>query len=273
MQSERFDQWLVSDLKTLLLQYDIDTKDIKGSGKNGNLIKKDYVRMAYQLTFVPEIEVKENIIDENIWYNIMLNMTDDLHKICMANKMALKVCHNKYFWENKFKHDDLTLFSNPTSMKEWINEYDKSFKAYTLANKIANALMKGDKIITYFDGDKDLSNIVSETDRRKARGGSVGDFIEYQGITITFKKNITFSYFLQDKYGGTAGKSKYEITLDQLFNLLYKLLYYHPNIELVDDNSFSYIPETLAKQLQNIHKKNKKSLFVQDIYKRLSLLQ
>ena len=166
MQSERFDQWLVADLKTLLLQYDIDTKDIK-----------------------------ENLIDENIWYNIMLNMTDDLHKICMANKMALKVCHNQYFWENKFKHDDLTLFSNPTSIKEWINEYDKSFKAYTLANKIANALMKGDKIITYFDGDKDLSNIVSETDRRKARGGSVGDFIEYQGITITFKKKYYLFLF------------------------------------------------------------------------------
>ena len=41
-----FDSWLVPELKEYLLQYNITPKDIKGSGKNGNVVKKDLVRTA-----------------------------------------------------------------------------------------------------------------------------------------------------------------------------------------------------------------------------------
>ena len=41
-----YDRWLVKDLKELLLSRDINLKTIKGSGKNGNVIKADLVREA-----------------------------------------------------------------------------------------------------------------------------------------------------------------------------------------------------------------------------------
>lgn len=41
---EDFNTWLVADLKNLLLQYDI--LPIKGSGKNGNVIKADFIKSS-----------------------------------------------------------------------------------------------------------------------------------------------------------------------------------------------------------------------------------
>lgn len=46
---EDFNKWSVSDLKEYLLQYDITAKDIQGSGKNGNVIKTDYIFAARQI--------------------------------------------------------------------------------------------------------------------------------------------------------------------------------------------------------------------------------
>lgn len=141
MQSEDFDKWLVHDLKTLLLQYNITNIDIKGSGKNGNVIKKDYIKMAKKL---PKNDVDKNTIidnetnlDENIWFNIMLNLNDeDLINSCFTNKTSEKVCHNNFFWENKFKYDHLTLFNIPQNLNEWLKEFKKSSVAHTLAIKL-----------------------------------------------------------------------------------------------------------------------------------------
>ncbi len=43
---EDFSSWTVPYLKELLLQYGIDTRYMKGSGKNGNMIKKDYIKLS-----------------------------------------------------------------------------------------------------------------------------------------------------------------------------------------------------------------------------------
>ena len=45
-----FDSWYVNELKEYLLQYNITPKDIKGSGKNGNVVKKDLVRTAKKIS-------------------------------------------------------------------------------------------------------------------------------------------------------------------------------------------------------------------------------
>jgi len=45
-----FDLWIVSDLKDYLYQHDITLKDIRGSGQNGNVIKKDLIRAAKKIT-------------------------------------------------------------------------------------------------------------------------------------------------------------------------------------------------------------------------------
>lgn len=46
------DSWFVPELKEYLLQYNITPKDIKGSGKNGNVVKKDLVRTAKKISKV-----------------------------------------------------------------------------------------------------------------------------------------------------------------------------------------------------------------------------
>lgn len=38
---DNFNTWTVNELKEYLLQYDITTDDIKGTGVNGRVVKKD----------------------------------------------------------------------------------------------------------------------------------------------------------------------------------------------------------------------------------------
>lgn len=49
MEQENFNKWSVKDLREYLLQYDIIDEDIKGTGKNGNIIKSDLVHTAKKL--------------------------------------------------------------------------------------------------------------------------------------------------------------------------------------------------------------------------------
>lgn len=49
MEDVNFNSWTVKDLKEYLLQYDIRAQDIKGSGKNGNVIKKDLLKAANKM--------------------------------------------------------------------------------------------------------------------------------------------------------------------------------------------------------------------------------
>lgn len=114
---ENYNKWLVADLKNLLLQYDIK---VKGSGKNGNILKKDYIRMAKTI----KDDCIEINLDENIWYNIMLHMgVDELKNIYLVNKIVNHVCQNSHFWVNKFNHNHLTLKTIPLTINEWIKEY------------------------------------------------------------------------------------------------------------------------------------------------------
>lgn len=49
MQEEDFSKWTIPELKELLLQYDINTEYMKGSGKNNNMIKKDYIKISKKI--------------------------------------------------------------------------------------------------------------------------------------------------------------------------------------------------------------------------------
>lgn len=129
MESEDFNKWLVSDLKNLLLQYDITNQDIKGSGKKGNVVKKDYIKTVKKVIKTAKVikNIEPNVINEDIWYNILLNLQyEDLKNTCLTDKNALKVCVDKKFWEDKFKHDDLIMTEQYHTIKEWLTYYKKS---------------------------------------------------------------------------------------------------------------------------------------------------
>lgn len=47
----------------------------------------------------------------------------DIYNICKTYDIAFKICENKYFWERKFKHDNLPIFFQQNTLEDWIDEY------------------------------------------------------------------------------------------------------------------------------------------------------
>lgn len=62
--------------------------------------------------------------NKDILYNIMLNApVDTIKSLCLTHKLS---CHDKHFWIEKFKHDELNLIEPyPLTLNEWIKEYIK----------------------------------------------------------------------------------------------------------------------------------------------------
>jgi len=71
------------------------------------------------------------------YFEILKNTTiKSLRHFSMTNKKINEICHNKYFWVEKFKHDNLPLFSEPNDYNEWIKEYNKIYNIRKTANKV-----------------------------------------------------------------------------------------------------------------------------------------
>lgn len=256
MEQEDFNKWLVSDLKTLLLQYDIEDSDIKGSGKNGNVLKKDYIQAISKINFNP---LKSNQINKDIWYNILLQLDyKDLKNTCLTDKNAVHVCNNKAFWENKFKYDGLILIGKvPQTLEEWRKKYKYASMVTNKTNKIVNLVKLNYNVETYIDLNFDMAKIIPEyqNDIKKARNRFVGDFLTGQGFEIKNKNGIVFKFFYLNEIGDEPGKFKKNISDDELFMILYRYLHYFQPKDLLDDQGFTYDINDLRKTLKKLIEK------------------
>ena len=123
------------DLKELLLQYNITNRDIKGSGKNGGVLKSDREREYLLLQALD----KELVIIDDLLYQILLQ-TDihDMENMCMINKNALKICYNQHFWIEKLNKDNISYnLPLPITLKDMIQFY-KIKRATVIAYLIMN---------------------------------------------------------------------------------------------------------------------------------------
>ena len=63
-------------------------------------------------------------MDEVLAYNFLLNNNiNNIQSLSIVNKQNMEICNNNHFWIEKFKHDNLTFFYQPKTMKEWIDMY------------------------------------------------------------------------------------------------------------------------------------------------------
>lgn len=241
--TENFNNWRVSDLKQFLLQYNISDVDIEGSGKNSNVVKKDYVRTASLLT-IKEYNYQD--INEDVWYNILIHLKyHDLKKTCLTAKSAIKICNNISFWKDKFQKENLTIVGKmPMTIKEWIKKYKKASYASLIANKIVNVLKHNPKytISAFFELNFDMSKIIPQYEEniKKARRQFGGKFLAGQGFSIKMKNGLQFKFFYINNNGSEPGKFKTMITYDQLYLILYYYLHYFSPKELNDQNDLSY---------------------------------
>ena len=74
---------------------------------------------------------------DEILFNILIN-SDNIENISQINKNIYTICNSVYFWQEKFKHDNLLILTkeSPTSINNWMKEYQYVFNAYREADHI-----------------------------------------------------------------------------------------------------------------------------------------
>ncbi len=118
-----FNKWLVKDLQEYLLQYNIDKTDIKGTGKNNNVIKADLVRTANKITYKkinkiysPNIELSKSIeLPDDIYYTIIKNsQPKDIISLYFVNQSYQRVLNKPFMLKELSKqyHANITTFND-----------------------------------------------------------------------------------------------------------------------------------------------------------------
>lgn len=104
MEEENFNSWTVKDLKEYLLQYDIKPSSLKGSGKNGGVIKKDFIKAAKKIGEKSDIIKTEKIDRIDFVLPLEEDLITEVYNNCrIYDKLTLCKTNKKY--NNLCKHD------------------------------------------------------------------------------------------------------------------------------------------------------------------------
>lgn len=205
MQSD-FNKWVVPDLKTLLLQYNIDLNDIKGSGKYGNVVKADLVKAVKKIKMNTELLMSN---EDNDFLNLPIDMINEIINLLDVNSIIhfcnTSLTFNKYCTEDLWKkiaiREEMPIHTanGGSTVTEWIKEYlyhqyEVNILIQMLKDKV---LMAIDLPSSYLSFDKE-------------------NIILYNGYIL----DTGYNYFINN-----TKFSEQEIT--QLFM---KLLYQFPNV-------------------------------------------
>ena len=69
----------------------------------------------------------EPYLDNDTLYNVILNSDiNTIQAYCVSSKNVYKMCDDKYFWLNKFQHDNLPILYTiePINYQQWLLEYN-----------------------------------------------------------------------------------------------------------------------------------------------------
>lgn len=121
------DYWKISDLKEYLLQYDIILT--KGSGKNGNVLKKDLIKKIEKLHDLKSEKYKmKKFKNENIFNRLPTEIIEeilillDISSIKSYYAIKSSIC-NHAFWKKLYLRDELLYYKKDT-IGDYLQTYD-----------------------------------------------------------------------------------------------------------------------------------------------------
>lgn len=232
---EDFDKWTVPELKALLMQYDIYPNEIKGTGKNNNVIKADLIKTVKN---VIKRDIKRDIkteinasidLNQDVCYNLLLKADiNDTVNLCSVNKSCHLAC-NVTFWKNKIQNDfniNIPENINPKTINEWVFLYKQITKVYRLDNLDIYIKFKVTDNVLY-----DIHNIFSSSDLYFIQSAEKRDVIKEQFIRSRVQRDLIDVQYTE------LGENDYytintEISKNKFIEILIIILYYYPDVNL-----------------------------------------
>lgn len=164
---------------------------------------------------------------------------NDIQSLCTSNKSGLKICNSIEFWINIFNRDKLTIFKNGLDYDDWINEYNKSLKASLMAKYLLELLIKeaGQSIVNRFSiAFISLTSIMTLLPIKVVNhlGLDVSKLIIYtEWVNSIFKHYVSLS--------DVRNENLIEMSYTEMLNLLTKIFYNVPYINILDERDYPYI--------------------------------
>lgn len=159
----------------------------------------------------------------------------DIDVIKNYAETSKKTILNDYFWQCKFKQDNIPIFNNVC-----INEYIKISNIIITVNQLHQLLLiekgtDGIQLMIEFDATDDITPLIPE----EIHLGDILDQCLKQFITIYYFDHIQVGLYRD--YLVSAEEEIITITIDEMLNILIKIIYYFPNRPIVDDDCINFI--------------------------------
>ena len=235
-----------------------------GKATYKKLLKQGYTQ-DYLLSLKGKPTYQETYINTDMWFNILLNSNiDDVASSCVTNKTATIVCNNGDFWKQYFEQYNIPyLLSNdpassawlkdytswcikfgedcaiekPTNYVEWIKEYNKLITAQDKATMVIDAvkyeMICGKEMELKLDRWDESSFIPSWI----IDNNISTKYITIYDMSIDSKGRLYIGYnFIinPDRYLDNLNSRHIRKPLTNTHDILTKIFYYNPNINIQD---------------------------------------
>lgn len=219
----------------------------------------------YPTDYLTSIGLKRPIknFHNDVLFNILLNSDMDTIKNLCINKNALMICNDSYFWQEKFNIYHIPIMSKtlPTTMNEWIKEYEKVSNAHKEAiNIYAINNIEAIRPLNTTDGMINIS-ITTKINPRLILDERFGNWIvtvvllAKNNNMIPFNQSIelkritndkyTFKYILKSRIDRRiTTMNEIDCTKEEIIKMLIQLLYHNTTQTPITINDGHDIPFT-----------------------------
>lgn len=226
--------------------YDLINKE----GYSESYLRSLSSKKVKKVTFDDNITIIENrIIDYDIYYNILMHSDyKTIKNLCLTNITSIKVCDSKFFWNNKFIYDNIPILTSEklTNRHEWINEYIRvSLAKDTAINIIKVWLLELDK--SKLDKPVMIQIQFNKSIERDILHNLIPFAIDDKLRThrLRFVRSAILNNI--DLIVGIREQQIFTISYELAVQILTKILYHLPNIDITDQNNISFHLNRLIK--------------------------
>jgi hypothetical protein len=199
-----------------------------------------------------------SILNKDI-YKIIISISSVsiMKSLSLVDKTFNNICRDNDIWIKIFQNNDLEfLDSDINNLRGYVNEYN----SVSYATHIRDSLFVMDGFIFLKSNEIVINNVdISRINRQQIIPVILSRNMNITTLYINFGFNKkTYDHWLKLSYNNTSYVTLYHepITLENVYYMLLKLLYYYPDINIIDWESCPLIMDKSRKFCNNKYYKD-----------------